>query len=694
MNEILNIINENLRPENFNAKSFTGNVFFQYQNSLNIERSVYNRLLNKYNAAFNLEEGDILSTNDDLLLVFVNEIFEDNSGSLFRMDRNYYLSAIILEQGILSIWSEETDGSEKEPDDVFAQLWEDIDYVELFEASNGGYIFRFYEKNKTEQYDLLSNRFGTTDLESCSILCNTLNEIVQYKKQVTLDSINEYEELRSKIEQTFEDGNYNRAIEELEVFSNYYDVEDITLENSRFYYILKTLSLIHLEQLDGALETIESYIKKCESGDQIEAYSYELKGEILIKKNHHLAAINFLAYSEEIYENEEYKRSVRLLKQESYSELKKVFLDVPYDDRKLIFIGEDIYSTKSNEIIVLKKNEIPENVFFPIGHPHVNEVYTCHPHKKNFYLPLKGYSEELFMDRINEFSYLLQCLGATKLEISSSKSNSTDQKALSKEEIDVNIDYKINSGQVNFKGENTENTLTDGKLKIAKKQVFKPRKAPHIPPNLVWYHSDLNWQRLVDQRLNGSIMTHSEIISSSQSENISSHELKQIDAELKLLLPKIGVSYNREDEVAKSSIKTYEWLVTVEFEDVNNLLPAEKILEHEILDIADPNINLEKYKEDVLLMIEDDGVIDEMERNILNRKIKKYGISEKDAIAIEKDLSTWKYSENELNYIQELKEFLEDGGINEMERRILDRYALKFGVDKEKQMEIDKMFIV
>jgi hypothetical protein len=696
MKEILSIINENLGPENFNNKSFTGEVYFNYENGLNIEKSVYNKLLNKYNAAFALEEGDILETEDELLLVFVNEMFVDNSSSWFEKDKNYYLSAVLVEDGLLAIYSDETDGS-IEPDIIFALPWEDIDFVELFEAVNGGYIFRFYAKDGTEQDDLLSNRFGTSSLVASRKILNIFNEIIEYKKQSIALAINEHSELKSKIEKTFEEGDYNRTIEGLESFCNYYEVEDVSLENSSFYYLLKTLSLNHLEQFDEALETIERYIKNCECVDRIEPYSYEVKGRILLKKNQLLPAINYLAYSEENYEIEDYKKSARLLKEESYFKIKQAFLEIPYEERKLIFIGEEIYATKSNEIIVLKKREIPDEVYFPIGHPHVNKIYTCHPHKQNFYLPVKDYSEELFMDRINEFSYLLQCLGATKLEISSTKSNSSDQKVLSKKELDVNVDYKINSGKVNLKGVNTENTLVDGKLKIAKKQIFKPVKAPFVPTNLIWYHSDLNWQRLVDQRLNGNIMTHDEIISSSQSENISSHELKQIDAELKILLPKIGVTYNGENDIATSSKNTHEWILTVEFEDVENLQPNKNIESELLIDENNNNkeidTNLKKYREDVLVMIEDDGIIDDMERNILNRKIKRYGISEEDALIIENEILTTDYSENELNYIQEIREFLEDGGISNIERKILDRYALKFGVDKDKQIEIDKIFI-
>lgn len=698
MVEILKIINDNLGPKHFNKKSFTGNVFFQDNNGLKIERSVYNRLLNKFNTAFNLEDGDLLTNDDDLLLVFINEIFEDNSSSLFRMDRNYYLSTVLIDWGLLSIWSEETEGSNKEPDIVFAQPWEDIDFVELFEAESGGYLFRFYEKGKTEQFDLLSNRFGTYSLEASKKLLSIFNEIIEFKKQTNIHSISEHSELKSKIENLIKELNYNEALTELNNFSNTYNVEDITIDDSSFFYLNKTISLINLKQFSSALEIIESYIKKCEDNDHVVPLSYELQGEILLNQNKQLPAINCFAYSEEMYEDENFKKEVRLLKEESYSKLKDEFLDIPYNERKLIFVGEDIYATKSREIVTLRKNDMPSSINFPIGHPHINNVYTCHPHKQNFYLPLKNYSEELFLDRINEFSYLLQCLGATELNISSSKSSLTDQSTKSKKEIDANIDLKVNNVKTNIKGEIAKNNSVDIELKIAKNQSFKPIKAPYIPSNLVWYQSDLNWQRLVDQRLNGSIMTHSEVMSSSQSENISAHELKQIDSELKLLFTKIGVKYNSEDEIATSSTKKHEWVVKVNFEDIGNLNQLEESLEKKLLNNYNTennqtNVNFEKYKEDILFMIEDDGIIDDAERKILDRKIKKYGITEEEAISLENEVICSNYSENELLYIEELKDIIEDEVITEIELKMLDRYAKKFKVDNETKEKINSIFI-
>ncbi|SFF95799.1 hypothetical protein SAMN04488033_11673 [Salegentibacter agarivorans] len=699
MNQIINIINENLGPKNFNQNSFTGNVFFRNENGLNIERSVYNRLLNKYNAAFDLEEGDFLTSNDELLLVFVIEIFEDNSDNLFRMDRNYYLSVIILEWGVFSIWSEETEGSDKQPDEIFALPWEDIDYVELFDASEGGYLFRFFEKNKAEQHDLLSNRFGTSDLEASQRIINILNETIEYKKEIIANSTSEHSELKTKINNLIADErNYEAALEELENFKDIYDTEDAFSDNTAFYHLRKTYTLISSENYGKALKTIDSYINRFKENHEIPPYAFELKGEILLKTNNILPAVNCLALSEEGYEVIAYDNDVRALKEESYSRLKDVFLDVPFNQRKLIFIGEDVYATQSGGMIILKVGDLPMKVNFPVGHPHVNEVYTCHPHKQDFYLPVKSYSEELFLDRIHEFSWLLQCLGAATLEISSSTSESSDQTVRSKTEVDADFDYKLSGGKVNYQGENTNNSVLDGKLNIAKKQVFRPTKSPFVPDDLVWYHSNTSWQRLAHQRLNGSIMMHNELISSSQSETLSAQELKQVEAELKLLLPKLGVKYNSEEEVNTSSFKKYEWIVNVEFADVNELSQFEQPIKIEPSDTLNSdnkkyNSNLEKYKEDVLLMIEDDGIIDEMERNILNRKIKKYGLSEEDARAIENDLITSGYSENELKYIEELKEFLEDGGITEIERKILDRYAQKFGVTIDIQKKINGIFI-
>ena len=115
--------------------------------------------------------------------------------------------------------------------------------------------------------------------------------------------------------------------------------------------------------------------------------------------------------------------------------------------------------------------------------------------------------------------------------------------------------------------------------------------------------------------------------------------------------------------------------------------------QNKTIEISEINNEIEKYKEDVLFMLEDDSVIDENERKILNRKIKKYGLTASEAINAEKEVISNLFSESELLYIEELKDIIEEGEITEIELKILDRYAKKFGINNEIQKKINGLFI-
>lgn len=389
MNNISEIIRSTL-GENIQSLNFEGEVYFEQDGQLydistrlGIDRDVYNQILNHSNAAYDSNE-DLLDTQSNILLIFTHDYLLDKSGFWEEKKLSYYNSLIILEEGIVNSFSEENLSKSTINYQQEILAWDEIDQIELLTPEENVYFFRFYHKDNTTHEDIPAFDFCASTLDTCQVLVDLFDQIAENRKKQVENSISEHSEFKLKIEKAFQEGDYNRTIEELEEFANDYNVEDANLENSSFYYIHKTLSFVYMERLDEALETIENYIKNCENVDRIEPYSYELKGEILLKKNQLLPAINYLAYSEENYETEDYKKTVRLLKEKSYSELKDVFLEIPYEERKIIFIGEDIYATKSKEIVVLKKRAIPENIYFPIGHPHVNELYTCHPQSKIF----------------------------------------------------------------------------------------------------------------------------------------------------------------------------------------------------------------------------------------------------------------------------------------------------------------------
>ena len=103
-----------------------------------------------------------------------------------------------------------------------------------------------------------------------------------------------------------------------------------------------------------------------------------------------------------------------------------------------------------------------------------------------------------------------------------------------------------------------------------------------------------------------------------------------------------------------------------------------------------------KLLNDIKVMIEDDGEIDETEKKILGLKIKKYSISKEQYtnLLIKAITDSDKFTENEKSYFKEF-EFCLNGEckIDSENRRVLDRMRENYSVSKERSMELEKMFL-
>ena len=86
-------------------------------------------------------------------------------------------------------------------------------------------------------------------------------------------------------------------------------------------------------------------------------------------------------------------------------------------------------------------------------------------------------------------------------------------------------------------------------------------------------------------------------------------------------------------------------------------------------------------------MLEDDGIIDDIERKILNRNREKYGLTKEQAIQIEKKLM---FTNDELKYLAEYKTLLEEGEIGELEQKILEKYAKRFNISEDRQKFLEQ----
>lgn len=104
----------------------------------------------------------------------------------------------------------------------------------------------------------------------------------------------------------------------------------------------------------------------------------------------------------------------------------------------------------------------------------------------------------------------------------------------------------------------------------------------------------------------------------------------------------------------------------------------------------------QNYYEFIIDML-DDGIIDDSERNLLNKRKLKYGISDERAKEIEdlileelKNKNKPKFNmEGEEEYYELLMDMLEDGVIDDSERSLLDKRKLKYGISDERAKEFE-----
>lgn len=105
----------------------------------------------------------------------------------------------------------------------------------------------------------------------------------------------------------------------------------------------------------------------------------------------------------------------------------------------------------------------------------------------------------------------------------------------------------------------------------------------------------------------------------------------------------------------------------------------------------DLNMAEKEYLEEYRACIDNDGVISDKERRLLNRLAKSLGLSEQRVRQLEDSLSSLALSDEEQEYYEEYKACLDnDGVISDKERRLLNRLAKSLDITVERQREIER----
>jgi hypothetical protein len=285
-----------------------------------------------------------------------------------------------------------------------------------------------------------------------------------------------------------------------------------------------------------------------------------------------------------------------------------------------------------------------------------------------------------------EVNYLLQCLGARKIVVNcvTGSFSKISEKIKSSREFEAGSKFMGASTEKCNEKENMD--LTESSRRMETIQTFTPTKKPYIPSDLIYFHSDLTLQRLAKQRLSGNLTNSCIKISSKDLAVLSTSEINKICGEFKTLIHKGKADIYHEEVKDLKTRDTQEWLIDVEF------VPTEQLSENHSEMKVEGNINGnedamkdEKLFYDMLKDCYEDGKVSEDERNLLTRWGKKMNISLARTNQMEEMVMlNQTFSQQETEYLEEVKYCMEDGTISDDERKMLNRFRQKLNIPEER----------
>ena len=374
-----------------------------------------------------------------------------------------------------------------------------------------------------------------------------------------------------------------------------------------------------------------------------------------------------------------------------------------YHERKYVYIGQSVNKIGGTYQLIDNKraidwiftlDQLPPDMIFPLGRPQPG-LYMAHPVKTDHYYPMKGFEDTLFMEKVWEFCWFVQCLGATRVSFHSNKGMSIS-KGMG---LSTNVDAQIETKSVSVAGSGG-NTSKRGKAysssqQVESVQIFAPKKKAYCPNDLIWLDSDPAWQMLLKQRLEGGIREYTYKISSSETCQVSTSEMKSVKANFEYMMVKVNGDYNASTDKTFSSNKETEWSIHVEF------APLEELTEEDVKTNKKPSKHkkasslkkLTKSEQEYLDMVKEcleDGEIGSRERKLLDKIRAKNGISEERAKELESTLIVPQLTDDEKEYLEAFKDACEDGKVSDKQRRLLEKLRVMYGISEERAKILEK----
>lgn len=369
------------------------------------------------------------------------------------------------------------------------------------------------------------------------------------------------------------------------------------------------------------------------------------------------------------------------------------FLTKPYNNRKVLMPVKQ-YTELDQEIInVIDIQKLPKEIIFPMGHPIANQLYIGHPLLPHKYIPFENYQLELIEDKVREFCSIVQALGATEINIECLNSNSGDYSTNGKRHIEGNAGHKMINASGSYQNEYSRRLIEELNHSIQLHQTFTPSTAPSLPEDLIWYNNEPSWQRLYKQRMTGSLLSHEERIETRKSQMVESNEMTEIKGEVKTLFSSAGGSWTKNEELKYQIQENAVLSIKVTFASMNQLAGGnmqqtpQQAIPAVLMDITE---NEQEYIDEVKECLAD-GEIGGSERRLLNKLRAKLGISEERATELEAFLQKPQLTDEEQEYLEAYQDAMEDGVISEKERRLLDKLMKMNNISEQRAKEIEML---
>ena len=279
-------------------------------------------------------------------------------------------------------------------------------------------------------------------------------------------------------------------------------------------------------------------------------------------------------------ENNEYrKRAIDIYTEDTECLLQGSFTDVPYDQRKYVYIGQSINKIGGTYQLfddcraidwIFTIDQLPPDMVFPLGRPQPG-LFMAHPVLTDHYYPMKGVEEALFMDKVREFCWFVQCLGAKMVSFHSNKGLSVSEGMGSTMNIGTNVGVKAVEVGASYGNTSNRNEDYNYNQKVELVQHFSPIKKPYCPDDLVWFDSDPAWQMLLKQRIEGGIMEYNYKISSNETCQMTSNEKNEVKTNFGYMMVKVNADFDMSTDQTFSSNEETEWSIHVEFAPLEEL---------------------------------------------------------------------------------------------------------------------------